>query len=394
MDINYYRKINGLYKMSKKRDADIEYTKRQILQSFDDSMLAFEVSIDEREQTILVTYSAKDQLSKIISKPNETFDNGEIVTWENGRYLIYEVDPDKRIYTKGLMKKCVGTLKWQDEYGEIHEAWFARKTDVSPNFGIDDRSKTLTMPDERRQIIIQSNEQTQKFRKEQRFIVDGRAWKIITLDDVADGVINIVLEESRINPAKDNVELRVADYKTDLYKLVSKTDSNMSIKIDQTLLLDVTGYHNGISVETSEIDFSVDDIEYGTVSKYGEFTPSKSGQVKVTASYRDSFIEFNITIRDILVHNYYVDIIGDDSISFGQTADYQIIFKDSGTVIDEVPLFVLQQDSELATIVSTMGKTVSIKANSKNKAGNITLLVESENKLIKGSKSIRIKGYF
>lgn len=396
MDIDYYKKINNLYGFNKKRDSDIERTKQFVAQQFNDDVQAFDVTIEDRPQTVIISYAAKENMNKIISRPDETFKNGEIVTWMNEKYIVLQVDPDKRIYTRGLIKKCLGSLKWQDEFGDIYEAWFARTTDLSPNFGVDDRNKLITMPDERRQIIVQSNVHTQKFRKEQRFIVDGRAWKIITLDDIADGVINLVLEESHINPATDNVDLRVADYRTDLYKLISKTASDINIKIDQSILLEVTAYHNGISVDNCEIEFAVEDESFGIVDDNCVFVPRKVGQVKVYAKYKDNIVEFNILIRDILVHNYSVDIIGSETINFGQTAEYRVVFKNNGAVINETPIFNIEQSvSDLVTIQSELvdQKLIVLKANNKNKSGNVTLNVQSDNWLIKNSKTIRIKGF-
>lgn len=394
MDIDYYKKINNLYGFNKKRDSDIERTKQFIAEKFNDDVQAFDVQIENRNQTVLISYAAKEDMNKIVSHPNETFKNGEIVTWNDEKFIVLQVDPDKRIYTKGLVKKCLGSLKWQDEFGEIHEAWFARITNVSPNFGVDDRSKIITMPDERRQIVLQSNSHTQKFRKEQRFIVDGRAWKVITLDDIADGIINIVLEESHIDHAKDNLELRVADYRTDHYKLVNKTSTEINLKINQSVLLDVIGYHNGVSVDVNEIDFTIEDSNYGTVDINGIFTPSKTGHVKLFAEYKDEKIEFNIYIREDLVHNYSVDIVGSNEINFGQSAEYRAEFKNNGVVIEETPIFNVEQSApDLITVVSNIGQQIILKANSKNKSGTVVLNVKSDNGLITNSKTIRIKGF-
>ena len=396
MDINYYKKINGLYGFDSKRDSDIARTKRFVAEKFDDDVQAFDVMIEDRRQTVLISYAAKEDMNKIISRPDETFKNGDIVTWNDEKYIILQVDSDKRIYTRGLIKKCLGSLKWQDELGDIHEAWFARTTNLSPNFGVDDRSKIITMPDERRQIVLQSNSHTQKFEKEQRFIMDGRAWKIITLDDFADGIINVVLEESHIDPAIDNLELRIANYKSDYYRLVNKTPLSINLKIDQSTLLDVTAYHNGVSVDSSEVEFMVEDNSFGVVDNNGIFTPHKSGNVKIFAKYKTAVIEFNVHVREELVHSYYVDIIGSNEINFGLISEYTVVFKNHGIEIDETPVFELEQSAnDLVTIQSTdiSKKSITLKANSKNKAGTITLHVRSDNGLIKNSKTIRIKGF-
>lgn len=212
MDINYYRKINGVYGVSSKRESDLRNMKNQIAQSFDDDILSYPVEINGRFQSLSITYSSKEQENKIIAKPYETFTNGEVITWEDEKYLVVSTNPDKNIYTKGRMKRCVGELKWYDSDGDLHSRYFAMKSDPATNFGIED-GRVITVGNERRTIYLSFDVETKDLYKDKRFIFDSRAWKVSAIDTkTIIGLSIVTLQEDLINNENDNLDLEIADY--------------------------------------------------------------------------------------------------------------------------------------------------------------------------------------
>lgn len=394
IDFDYYKRINGMYGVNKKRDAHINRIKHQIEQNFDDDILAFDVDIEGENRTILITYSSKEQVSKIISKPNETFNNGDIVTWDDRKYIVFDTDPDKRIYTKGQMRQCLGTIVWQDSDGEIHEAWFARKQELSANFGIDERSKILIMPDERRQIIVQSNVNTQKIGKDKRFILDGRAWKVITLDDIADGIINIVLQEDQINHATDNVELRVANYTDYRYTLVNRIPLNLYCSVGDDVELRVDVLRNGAIDESLEVAYLLDTSysEFGTLNG-NVFSPAQEGVVQIRAVSNGHELIFTIAIESIPSVYYTSEIIGDDTLLLGEAGVYTVVYYNNDDVINDATEFTITQTpSDLVTIVNMTDNSIDINTNSKSKTGTFTINALGMNTQVSTSKTIRVKG--
>lgn len=212
MDINYYKKINGMYGTTSKREADIRALKNHIASGFEDDLLSHPVIISGREQVLSITYTAKEQVSNIMAKPYETFSTGEVVVFDDEEYLIIGTDPDKSIYTKGTMKRCVGQLKWYDSDGDLHSRHFAMKTDPATNFGTE-YDRYMSLGDERRSIYLSFDIETKDLRKGKRFIFDSRAWKIAAIDTkTIVGLSIVTLQEDEINEAIDNLDLEIADY--------------------------------------------------------------------------------------------------------------------------------------------------------------------------------------
>lgn len=389
------------------RDSNITIAKYALAKSFKDSPSYYQVlmsttSIDLDDSIFIDAHIVDNSEVRDEKKITTYFDSelsvGNIIHWQSKYWITIHQDNMSEIYKRGIIRRCYETLKWQDSQGQIREAWFAMRADVSPNFGIDDKNKIITMPDERRQIIIQSNQYTQEFRKDRRFIFDHRAWKIITLNDIAEGIIDIVLEESKINPATDNEELRIANY-IDIknkYSLSILNGDNICIDINQTLQLNVQATNNGSIADLNEIVLSSSNEYIAKIDSSGLITPISFGQITITAEYKGIKATMDIEIREKTYNNYTVDIIGDEVIHLNKVKEYRCVFKNNGYVIDEQPVYTLLSEdgvskTNLASIISQSNGICSIKTNNNNQFGYIKLYVKSLNGLIEGSKMIRIK---
>lgn len=395
-----YTKINSMYGESV-REQRINDTIRKLKSSFKDSPSYSKVLMSVPSMDINDAYEIDAQIvdssdvrdeKKLTTFIENSLSSGNYIKWIDKYWLVTHFDPLGDIYKRGIMHRCYTTLRWQDKEGVVREAWFSRKTDVSPNFGVDDRKVTIVMPDERRQIVVQSNQHTQRFNKTQRFILDGRAWKIITLDDIADGIINIVLQEDQINPDVDNEELRIADYYKINYDLKLITQDNISIKFDQSYQLEVQALKNGDKVDINEIAISSSDTNVGTVDDTGLFTPIDEGTTIITFEYMGISKNITVRVRDKMMKNLTVDIEGSDSIRLGKIERYVAVFKNNGHVVDEICEFTLD-NTDLVTVEEKNNNFISLKANSKSKTGKIILRVKSNNGLTENVKEIIIKGY-
>ncbi|MEK4289378.1 Ig-like domain-containing protein [Paenibacillus sp. FSL P4-0502] len=322
--------------------------------------------------------------------------SGCLIDFQDKKWLMLHYDNMNDIYKRGIIRRCYTTLRWQDNNLDIREAWFARKTDVSPNFGIEE-GKIMTLPDERRQIILQSNEHTQKFKKTQRFILDNRAWEIITLDDIADGIINVVLKESQLNPSTDSLELRIANYQEVIYKVIITNGESTSVSIDQSLQLNVEAFKNTTPIPINELTFTSLDESIATVNSNGLIIPVSTGTVYIQANYKNASAQIKLTVRDLQYNNYTVDIEGSEFIYLGAKQTYKALFKNNGAEISEKAVFSLFDEdgksvTKKAIVSGIQGNSITLLGDTKL-MGYIVLSVTSENGLIKGSRKLRVKGY-
>jgi hypothetical protein len=383
------------------RDIRINNTKRLIYSTFKDDPAYYQVLIANAttEAAIPIDVHINDKSDVRDEKWITTYyDNpleyGSYIYWKKSWWLNIHLDEMSEIYRRGIISKCYSSIKWMDENRDIKEAFFAFRINTPSNFGLED-GRIVEIGNERRHIIMQKNADTTKIVKSQRFIVDERAWKVISIDRLTEGLIYLVLEESEINPATDNLELRIADYHPNIYSVEIRNDDNLSINVNQTLQLDIVAYKNDIPVSIDEINLSSSNPAVGTIDKQGMFIPLSEGQTTIVAEYMGLSDSVVIFVRKINVNNYTVDIIGPDFIYSGQKQLYQAVFKNNGMLINESAKFSLFADdgisqTKLVTIDSISGNSITLKADTKL-LGTFVLKVKSDNQLISGEKIIRVK---
>ncbi|ODA08139.1 Ig-like domain-containing protein [Paenibacillus polymyxa] len=397
MNIDYYKKINNAYNTKNARDIDTYNVKKSINIQFEKNPSVFDVVINNNKRSVVITSSTKDQTKTIISKPDESLTNGDIVKWKNINWIIIDCDPRDDIYSKGVLLKCVSSLRWVDSTGEIVESPFALTNDNITNFGVDD-GKIIELPNERRNVVISANEKTDELTKKKRFIFDGRAWSITAINKLDTGLNYLTLKEDLINNATDNLELEIADYNGNVanYQLkVLNVKDVVAIEENQTLQLNVELTNNSKVIEVYEkITYSVADETIISVSPTGLVTPLKKGTSKITISFRNISQTIQINVTSSTTNNYTAQIIGDDFIKYNMTKSFTCSFKDNGIDRQEKARFWLSETDSvtpttLATLIEQDGQVCKIKAN--NKKGRVILHVENSTRLAYTTKAIEIK---
>lgn len=342
-------------------------------------------------------YSSSTILKNAIDE-NELLNYGDVIYLENGqKWIVVSYETENILYTKWILRLCQIDLKWIDDGGVIHEQPCILDYNTKSNFGEKD-DRTMTLPDGRRQLILHKDDNTMKLKRTKRFIIGDEAFEIVDYDYLSDiGLVNLSLKTSQINPVNDNLVLGIADYhnKQNIYSIEIRGAENLSINLNQQLQLDVIAYKNGVQVGVHEINLSSSNPFIGTVDNQGLFTPKGIGVTSITAEYMGQITSVDIRVRDILVNNYSVELVGADSIDSGQKQTYKAVFKNNGAEVDEIAVFSLFSDNgttttKNATIKSTTMNTVTLLADMKL-LGYVQLHVISENQLISSSKRIRVK---
>ncbi|WP_197492116.1 Ig-like domain-containing protein [Paenibacillus jamilae] len=363
--------------------------------TFSQSPSYYQVSINgNSNQEVWITDDGDIREQKNIVAMNYPLKMGDLIVWKDKKWLCNHVD-DMEIYHRGVMLICYSTLKWLDDQGEIQETPFSFKSDTSSNFGIQE-GRILMMPNERRQITVQKNDQTERIKKNRRFIIDGRAWKTVGINRLIDGLINLTLEEQDLIPA-DNLELEIADYIGNIadYQLkVLNVKDIVAIEENQTLQLSIELTNNSKVIEVDEqITYSVADENILSVSPTGLVTPLKKGISKITISFRNISQTIQVNVTSSTTNNYTAHITGDEFIKYNMTKSFTCSFKDNGIDRQEKAHFWLTEidglTTTLASIIEQDGQVCKIKAN--NKKGRVILHVENSTSLAYTKKEIEIK---
>lgn len=399
MDINYYKKINNSYNTSFKKDAKIYQVKKTIERKFEDNLFTYLVEVNGKSMSVIISSSTKSNRKTIISKPSESFKDGDLVVWEGDTWIITECDPREDIYSKGLILLCSSTLKWIDEMGKVKEAPFAITNDNLTNFGVD-FGRIINLPDERRNIVIPSTIETDMIKKEDRFIFDERAWKVTAINKLDTGLNYITLNEDLIDESSDNIEMRIANYYEKkhevIIKILDKPESGiLSIEKNQTFKLNIDIRSNGTVIDPALASVTISDHDIAVIDGNMILTPINKGIVVVTVAYENSVDSIQINVTDSIINNYNVSILGDVDIKYSMVKTYSCKFTNNGVSRDEESYFWLTGEDGLSTNLATITEqdqkqnTCKIKAGSKR--GIVVLHVENQSKLAHSEMKIEIK---
>lgn len=258
----------------------------------------------------------------------------------------------------------------------------------------------MSLPDGRRQVILPKTLHTLRIAKrDKRFIIGGEAFKSIDCDYVSDeGLVNLSLQSTQIDPAIDNVEMGIANYdKVAKYSIYITNGESTSISIDQSLQLTVEAFKNTTPIPINELTFTSLDESIATVKSNGLITPVSTGTVYIQANYKNASAQIKLTVRDIQYNNYTVDIEGSEFIYLGAKQTYKALFKNNGAEISGKAVFSLFDEdgksvTKKAIVSGIQGNSITLLGDTKL-MGYIVLTVTSENGLIKGSRKLRVKGY-
>lgn len=187
---------NGVNSMKEYQLRDI---KHRITRDFRKSIDAEDVKINGEPKLVLITRDKGDeQIKRIKSLPDERFDLGDIVNWNGTNYIVYKVDADRRIQTKGRMYECNTTLRWKNRNGKIIER--VGKGEDATKYGEGTEGTfRLRIGEFQLKVIVRLDSETVQIKRDDRFIIDADEMYYKADDDTFYNVIPNVYRVSRRN---------------------------------------------------------------------------------------------------------------------------------------------------------------------------------------------------
>lgn len=82
-----------------------------------------DVAINDNPQSVIIIDTTDLSEKKIRSMPGETLVHGGLVSWEESKWLITELDAHKELYYSGLIKRCNQVVKWVTPEGDTISRW-------------------------------------------------------------------------------------------------------------------------------------------------------------------------------------------------------------------------------------------------------------------------------
>ena len=221
---------NGVNSMKEYQLRDI---KHRITRDFRKSIDAEDVTINGDDRLVLITRDKGDeQIKKIKSLPDERFDLGDIVNWNGTDYIIYKMDADRRIQSKGRMYECNLKLRWKNKNGDIIER--VGKAEDATKYGEGTEGTfRLRIGEFQLKILLRLDEETVLIRRDDRFMIDAddffdvmeendvlpNVYKVsrrnvntgtFPQDGTQHGYVEITLIEDQFIAGHDDIENRIA----------------------------------------------------------------------------------------------------------------------------------------------------------------------------------------
>lgn len=225
MDLEYYKAIQGGVNAQSDRDI-IEREAKDALSRELVSSIAYEddVYVNNNKQPLIITQTKDMYIYNIESMPNETFELGDEVIWQQKHWLVTGKYRGTKYQDLGSIEKCNFKLRWQDFDKMTYECWcivgdeYSRynRDNITINSAVD--TLTLTMPacecvkklylGKRIALGTHYNQQGEKI----LLVYKVAIHRNITLDYDGDKLIRMMLARDVYNPETDNLEEMICDY--------------------------------------------------------------------------------------------------------------------------------------------------------------------------------------
>lgn len=174
---------------------------------FDKSPSFKKVSINNVEVDVLLNHTKKSNELGVLFRPQYLLDSGSYLEFNTHTYILTEFIANE-IYPKGKLELCNSTLKWNDESGKLNEYKCIIKGNSYDEDDITGSNKTVIDSESEIKISVQYNEDTKKIKAKQRFIFDGNAYEVNTIDTISRtylgvGIIDIGVKYTSLTSTDD-----------------------------------------------------------------------------------------------------------------------------------------------------------------------------------------------
>ena len=374
------RDVNN-YNATNKRNQIVNDRSNQFLAIFKSApeYEGFRIGQDDAESDI--DYDAwiytKNSHKEIISKkdiifapntPSNIVASGQFIRpqRQGGIFLTTSIDKQYSDKLKAEIMECNFNLEFINDVGKQLSIPCVLKSEASGTDG----GKYVTIGKNQRMVIIQRNDETLKFARDDEFIIDGITYRIRDINSVENpGILYI-----------EFTEYQEGAVETHVYTL-NILQENLAFIISQTVQLDVVVKEDD-AIVTKPIVYTSSDTGVVTVSETGLLTAISDGTATITATLRDNdaisdtvSIEIQQTPVDNIEYRFGTDNLNELIEYDTNSYDFNKYINDT---IDPVS-FTFSIDyngnsTNIATLETIDGNNCRVIANSQQIYGTIFLV--------------------
>lgn len=369
---NLFRKISQSSLTEKERTVDL--IKNDILNDFQRSPSFYEVYIGDILREVQIITDRKNN-KKILSKPNESFNLGDVVTWNGNKFLVIDIDEDNQIQTKGVIQLCNNYLNFYDQNHILYQIPCIIGNNISTSL---EETKYMIENDDNITIRIPNNDITSSININDIYKIGRWNYKVISLSDIVEPGLLVLKMEFVTENQEEHV-----------YTLEILNGNNLQIAQSQSLTLNVEVRDNGEIISTPPLSYYSSDENIATIDSSGVVSILTTGTVIFTATMSsDEIVNDSITVEIIadeqnnFTYVFTPSMLPKDEIIIGQTKDYNVQQYNNGDPIDQTFTFSIIGDptSYKFTVIDgnncriealKSGYTITLKAVDNNNTANV-----------------------
>ena len=364
------------------------------------------IKYNNKNYKVAIVENKQDEfrLSKqMLSSINNYIPIGALIYWEyynpkdspENYWIVWKQQQNSiQDYNVSYISRCNHKLKWIDSQGVRHEQYvyeFSSKENmIRATFKSRVQEIIASEPNKFMEIIMPF---TEDIKREQRFIVDGEAWYVIEFDSSSvDGITYITLGEDKkdlqndlLIAQKNNEDL--ADYKNENKYYISVINTNPIVEYGTSYIIKPYYYKDGIFIENNEFNYYINGELVGSGVQYEQEYYFNTEVVIELKDNKEINLIINILISEDTIETIDYKILGDNSIKWGKTAIYSVVYEQYGIIYNKQEVTYNISNEELASLEQEEG-IAYITGNNKRKSGEIILTAIGDNFSIK--KAIKI----
>lgn len=296
---------------------------------------------------------------KLLCKPDETIKTGDLVEFNNSKWLCTEEDNNSPIQVKGLISKCNSVLNINKD-NIITQVPCIVETNINLyKLGTED-TKFISEPLTSIVVRVQNNNITSLIKRDDIYKLKTQNYKVIDLnDDIQPGLLVLKLEystEQQTLPA---------------YSLTILNGNSLQIALSQPLTINTQVTSNGEIVHSPSLTYSSSNVNIATIDENGVVTILGVGTVTFSVCLAsDESVSDSIVVEVVEdeeeQHNYTYSLSStstpDTEIKQNQTKSYVATKYDNGSAITQTFTFSVVGDASSYEMTIINGNECLIKA--------------------------------
>jgi len=236
------------------KDRTINQIKYDIALDFEDSPSYETILINNVSKGVHIVTDKKDN-KVMLSKPDESFVVGDIVTWNSNKFLVTDIDENQNIQTKGTIQLCNNTISFYNKSGiswVLNEIPCIIDSNVRLYSMGTDENKYLSIPSTDIVVRVSNTTISSQIKRDDIFKIGMQNYEVVDLNDVIENGLIILkmkwCDEEQVIPVIDDIPVTGITYiLTGSDEIIKGYSENYT----------VTKYNNGVIVPTAEFTFSI-----------------------------------------------------------------------------------------------------------------------------------------